>query len=418
MSFDDKLAVDEGECDFEKLKMRGAWPALRWRNYRLFISGQTVSLVGTFMQMVGIHWLIYRLTQSELALGLYGFFAESPGLVVVLFAGVVCDRVSPHRILLTTQTLAMLQALVLSALVFTDNIHIVTVIALGCFLGFVNGFDVPSRHVLLLRIVDDQEDIRNAVTLNSLALDAARLVGPALAGMVIAAWGEGICFLANAVSYAAVLLALLAMRLNPFPQVSVHAEVARSLSEGIRYVISHKVIRSVILLIVCVSFAGSPVAVLLPVMSAAVLGGGPQTLGILSASTGLGALVGAFFLGMRRETDGLNRLMGTGACLYGMGIAAFSLSPWLALSAPLLSLAGFGIMAMMTSANTILLSEAQADKRGRVMSLFTLSFMGTVPLGSLCAGVLAKGIGAPATIALGAVVCLFGALAFIVTNTE
>jgi len=389
------------------------WTALRWRNYRIYLAGQTVSLVGTFMQMVGISWLVYRLTQSEIALGLYSFVTELSSVAVVLFAGVLADRTNQKNILLSTNILAMLQAFALSVLVFTSRIDIVIVFAFGCLLGLVNGFDAPARHALLPNMVENQSDFRNAISLYSLALDAARLVGPALAGMVIVSWGEGMCFLANGVSYLVVIVSLLSLRLKPRPRLPVHDDMVRSLAEGIRYVYRRRSIRAVILLVVCVSFGGSTVAVLMPVMAAVVLKGGPQTLGILLASTSLGALAGAFFLGMKGNTDGLRHTMGAGACLYGLGIAAFSQSTWLASSAALLSVAGFAIMIMMASGNTILLSEVEADKRGRVMSLFTLSFMGTVPFGSLCAGILAKLIGAQATIALGASVCIFGALLYI-----
>jgi len=391
---------------------------MRWRNYRIYLAGQTVSLIGTFMQMVGISWLVYRLTQSEIALGFYSFLTELSSVAVVLFAGVLADRNNPKNILLSTNILAMLLACALSALVFTGRIDIVSVFAFGCLLGLVNGFDAPARHALLPNMVEERSDLRNAIALYSLALDAARLVGPALAGMVIASWGEGMCFLANGVSYLVVIISLLSLRLMPRQCITVHEDMVRSLSEGIRYVCGHRSIRAVILLVVCMSFGGSPVAVLMPVMAAGVLKGGPQTLGILLASTSLGALAGAFFLGMKRGTDGLRQTMGVGACLYGLGTAAFSLSTWLTLSAALLALAGFGVMIMMASGNTILLLEVEADKRGRVMSLFTLSCMGTVPFGSLCAGILAKFMGSQATIALGAGVCIFGALLFILYTSK
>ncbi len=394
------------------------WTALRWRNYRIYLAGQAISLVGSFMQMVGISWLVYRLTRSEIALGFYSFLAELSSVAVVLFAGVLADRTNPKNILLSTNILAMLLACALSALVFTDRMDIVSIFAFGCFLGLVNGFDAPARHALLPDMVEDRSDLRNAIALYSLSLDAARLVGPALAGMVIASWGEGMCFLANGVSYIMVIISLFSLRLKPLPRIAVHENMACSLSEGIRYVCGHRSVRAVILLVVCVSFGGSPVAVLMPVMAAGVLKGGPQTLGILLASTSLGALTGAFLLSMKRGTDGLKHTMGAGACLYCLGAAAFSQSTWLTLSAALLALAGFGIMIMMASGNTLLLSEVAADKRGRVMSLFTLSFMGTVPFGSLCAGILSKLIGTQTTIALDAGVCIFGALLFILYTSK
>ena len=389
------------------------WTALRWRNYRIYIAGQTISLIGNFMQMVGVSWLIYRLTQSELALGYYSFLTELSGVAVLLFAGVLADRANPKNILLITQIMAMLPAFALSVLVFTGSIHIVIVFVFGCLLGLINGFDTPARHALLPNMVEDRNDLYNAIALYSMALDFAKLLGPALAGMIIASWGEGMCFLANGVSYIMVIISLFSLKLRPLQRIPFHENVFRSLLEGIHYVCGQQSIRAVILLVVCVSFGGSSVAVLMPIMAAGVLSGGPQTLGILLASTSLGALAGAFFLGMKRVTDKLKHTIGVGASLYGIGIGAFSQSSLLAMSIALLALSGFGVMIMMASCNTLLLAEVEANKRGRVMSLFTLSFMGTVPFGSLFAGVLGKLIGTQTTIALGAGICLFGALLFI-----
>ncbi|MDQ1278592.1 MAG: hypothetical protein QG555_1635 [Thermodesulfobacteriota bacterium] len=210
------------------------WTALRWRNYRIYLAGQAISLVGSFMQMVGISWLVYRLTRSEIALGFYSFLAELSSVAVVLFAGVLADRTNPKNILLSTNILAMLLACALSALVFTDRMDIVSIFAFGCFLGLVNSFDAPARHALLPDMVEDRSDLCNAIALYSLSLEAARLVGPALAGMVIASWGEGMCFLANGVSYIVVIISLFSLRLKPLPRIAVHENMACSLSEGIR----------------------------------------------------------------------------------------------------------------------------------------------------------------------------------------
>jgi len=390
------------------------WTALRWRNFRIYMAGQSISLVGTFMQTVGVSWLVYRLTNSEFSLGLFGFLTELASVAVVLFAGVLADRNAPQRMLLAAQTLAMLQAFALSLLVFTGHIDVAAVFALGCFLGMLNGMEAPARQALFPVVVADRNDLRSAVALYSLSLDAARMAGPALAGVVIASRGEGWCFLANGFSYLAVIIALISLRAEPRPCPAAGEDLVRSLATGIGYVSAHPFIRAIILLIVAVSFGGSAVAVLMPVMAAGVLKGGPETLGVLMASLSLGALAGAFLLGMKNGGEGeLKILTGAGACLYGLAVAAFSHSSWLWLSVTLLMLAGLGIMVLMASANTFLLTEVEADKRGRVMSIFTLSFMGTVPFGSLCAGILAEHIGTPATIAAGAAICIIGALLFI-----
>lgn len=365
------------------------------------------------MQGVAISWLIFRLTQSEVVLGLYGFAAELPGLVVVLLAGVLADRFNPRRILLITQTLAMLQAFLLGVLVHGNHIHVSAIFAVGCFLGFVNGFDVPARQVLLSRLVGNPSDTRSAVALYSLTLDAARIVGPALAGSVIAAWGESACFLINGLSYVVVICALLALRIRPPQNLPSKSAVLHSLWQGMRYVAHKRVLCAIILLVAWVSFAASSVVVTMPFMAANALNGGPLTLGLLWAATGIGAIVGAtLFFGIRYEGSRLPQLMGGGAALYGLGIIGFSQSASLVLSVFALAAAGLGIMIMMGTGNTILLSDADEDKRGRVMSLFTLSFMGTVPLGSFGAGFLARSFGAPATLALAGSACLFGAAIF------
>jgi len=396
------------------MDVKRIWTALRWRNFRIYIAGQSLSLVGAFMQTVGVSWLIYRLTQSELILGFYSFLTELASVAVVLFAGVLADRTGPRRMLLAAQTLAMLQAFALSLLVFAGRIDIAAVFVLGCFLGMVNGIEAPARHALFPVIVADRNDLRSAVAFYSFSLDAARMAGPALAGVIIASRGEGWCFLANGLSYLAVIIALLSLRVGPRPAPATGEDVVRSLAAGIGYVATHPLIRAVILLIVAVSFGGSAVAVLMPAMAAGALKGGPETLGILMASLSLGALAGAFLLGIKDGGEGeLKKLSGAGAFLYGLAVAAFSHSPWLWSSVALLVLAGLGIMVLMASANAFLLAEVEADKRGRVMSIFSLSFMGTVPFGSLCAGILAERVGAPATIAAGAGICIIGALAFI-----
>ena len=392
--------------------LRHWWPSLASPNFRLYIAGQTISLIGTFMQMTAMSWLVYRLTHSEFILGLVGFLAEMPGVVVALAAGVLVDRANPRKIVLATQSFAMLQAFVLAALVFSNRIDIVAIILLACALGFINGFDVPARQVLVAQLLDDKVHLRNAIALVSLSLDGSRLIGAAMGGLAIAAFGEGTCFLINGASYAMVIVALLAIRLEPKRAIHPDPASARTLIEGLRYAFGARPIRSVVLLVACVSFAASPYAVLLPVMAGSVLEGGPRTLGALTAAAGLGAIVGAFFLGSRPQTDSPARYITLGAGLFGLGLLSFSFSRMLVLSAACLAVAGFGVMILMASSHTILLSTADEDKRGRVMSLFTLSFMATVPLGSLVTGALASRIGAAETISIGGALCILSALVF------
>ena len=291
-----------------------------------------------------------------------------------------------------------------------------SIFLLGSLLGVINGFDTPARHALLPNLVGDQRDLRNAVSFHSLVNDTARLLGPVLAGMLIAAWGEGCCFFANGASCLFLAGVLLRLRLEPVKTPLDPGTAARALAEGVRYAWGQASIRSILVLIIGVSFGGSAVAVLMPVMAAEVLQGGPQTLGILMAASGIGALVGAFFLGTRRSSDRLRYTLGGGACLYGLAIAAFSRTTSVPIAVFVLAIAGFGIMIMMASGHTILLTEAAVEKRGRVMSLFTLTFMGTVPFGSLCAGALGKVAGAPLTIGCGAGICLLGGCGFLATG--
>lgn len=357
-------------------------------------------------------WLVYRLTQSTFALGAVAFVTEISGVAVALVGGLVADRLSVHRIVLATQSLAMVQALLLAGLTFTGRIDLAAIIVLSCLLGIGNGFDVPARQVFVLQLVERREHLANAIVLSSVALDGARLVGPPLGGAIVAGVGEWLCFLLNAVSYAAVIGALLAMKLPPRPRAHAGATLGAGLREGIRYAWGFAPIRLVLMLVALASFAGGPYAVLMPVMAADVLGGGPYTLGLLMASIGLGALAGAMYLGRRRPGSGYDRLIGVGAGLFGASLVLFSLSRWLVLSVPLLVVAGFGVMILMASSHTTLLMVADEDKRGRVMSLFTLSFMATVPFGSLLAGSLAGVAGAPGVLAAGGGICVAGALAF------
>lgn len=360
------------------------------------------------MQQVALAWLVYRLTRSPLALGAVAFAGDIAGVAVALFGGVLADRLDPYRIVLTTQTLAMLQAVLLAALVITGHITITLVIVLACLLGLVNGIDVPARQVFVLQLVD-RKHLGNAIVLTSLALDSARMIGPSVGGAIIARAGEWPCFALNAASYLVVIVALLVMR---FPVRSVPARPdPETLLAGVRHAITAAPIRWVLLVVAVVGFAGGPYAVLMPIMAADVLGGGPRTLGLLLGSIGVGALAGALFLGQRRA--GYDRLVGVGAALFGASLLLFALSRRLSLSVPLLAVAGFGVMILMNSSHTLLLLLADQDKRGRVMSLFTLSFMATVPLGSLLAGGMATFVGAPAVIGVGGTVCAAGGVFFL-----
>jgi len=387
--------------------------ALRHRNFRLFLGGQIVSLAGTWMQSVALSWLVYRMTRSPFLLGLVGFAGQVPSLVLAPLAGVWADHGNRRRIIVVTQALAMVQALLLAALVLTGRITVGHVLALSVFLGLVNGFDIPTRQAFLVEMVTGREDLANAIALNSSVFNAARLVGPAIAGVMIGLFGEGTVFLLNGLSYLAVLGALYAMELPPRAGARGGGEpMARKLTEGFRYAFGFPPIRALILLVAGVSLMGVPFTVLLPVFATEVLKGGANTLGFLMAASGVGALSGALYLAGRRTVRGLGHVILGAVAVFGASLLGLGASSRLALSLAALFGAGLGMMVQMASSNTILQTIVDDDKRGRVMSFYSMAFMGTVPFGSLLAGALASRIGAPRTVMLGGAACLAAAAVF------
>jgi MFS family permease len=385
--------------------------AFRHRNFRLFTIGQTISLTGTWMQQVAVGWLVYRLTGSPLLLGLVGFVSQGPGFLLAPFAGVLADRLNKHRIVITTQLVMMVQALLLGTLVLTDRITIGWILTLMAVLGGASGFDIPARQSFLIEMVGDREDLPNAIALNSSIFNAARLVGPAIAGFAVAAFGEGWVIILNGISYVAVLAGLMAMRL-PARQRMRSGPMLRGLHEGLGYAFGFVPIRTVLLLVATVSLVGVPFSVLLPVVATETLAGGPRTLGLLVGATGLGALGGALFLAARTTVIGLGRVIMLSAISFGASLVLFAFSGSLWLSLVLLVAAGFGMMTQMASCNTVLQTIVEDDMRGRVMSFYTMAFTGTAPIGSLLLGLLADGIGAPAAIGLGGAACVAAGIVF------
>ena len=394
--------------------LRTALRTLRYRNYRLFFSGQGVSLVGTWMQQVAMSWLVYRLTDSAFLLGLIHFAARIPVFLLAPAMGVLADRWNRHRIIVVTQTLAMVQAFVLAGLVLSGKAAVWHLVVLSLVLGLINSLDIPARQSFIVDLVEDPEDVGNAIALNSSIVNAARLVGPSVAGVLVAAVGEGLCFLINGVSFLFVIIALLAMKVAPAARVESKADFFHRLREGAAYVFGFAPIRSILLLVALLSLMGVPYAVLMPVFAKDVFHGDAHTLGFLVAATGLGALIGALFLAARTTVLGLGRWIVTASLLFGASLVAFSQVTvfWLAL--PLLVLSGFGMMVHLASSNTILQTIVEEDKRGRLMSFYAMGFMGMVPFGSLLGGALASRIGAPETVLLGGIVCLAGSIWFAV----
>jgi MFS family permease len=385
--------------------------ALRHRNYRLFYSGQGISLVGTWMTRVATGWLVYRLTHSAFLLGLVSFAGQIPILLLGSVAGVWVDRLNRHRVLIVTQILSMLESFALAVLALSGIITVSEVILLNLFQGAVNAFDMPARQAFVVEMVEAREDLPNAIALNSSLVNAARLVGPSVAGLLIAGVGEGYCFLIDGFSYMAVIASLLAMSLVPWSP-RAHASVRSELREGWNYVLGFRPIWSILLLLSVVSLVGMPYTALMPIFAGSILHGGAHTFGFLMGASGVGALVGAVSLAARRSVLGLGRLVALMAAGFGASLVAFAASRQLWLSLLLLVVTGYSFMQQMASSNTILQTIADDEKRGRVMSFYSMAFQGVAPFGSLIAGVVAARIGAPHTLMLGGSICVAGAVLF------
>jgi MFS family permease len=380
--------------------------ALESRNFRLFFIGQSVSLVGTWMQQVAISWLIYRLTGSAVLLGVVSFAGQIPSFLFSPLAGVLADRWDRRRLLLWTQALAMVQASLLASFVLTGLIQVWHLVALSCLLGIINAFDIPVRQAFVVEMVEKKEDLGNAIALNSSLVNSARLIGPSLAGLLIAVFGEGVCFLINAASYLAVIFAIGAMRLRPAKPRQNRKHVLHELREGVGYAVGSAPIRSILILIALMGLVGMPYTVLLPVFAREILQGGAHTFGFLMAAAGLGALASTIFLASRKSVLGLGKVIVIATGVFGLGLIGFALSRALPLSLLFLGMTGFGAMAMIASSNTVVQTIVEDEKRGRVMSFFTMAVMGMTPLGSLAAGALADTIGAPATLIAAGIACL------------
>jgi MFS family permease len=386
--------------------------ALRSRNYRLFFAGQGISLIGTWMQRVAMSWLVYRLTGSPFLLGSVDFAGQITAFSVGPLAGMLADRLDRRRIMFATQSLAMLQACILAALVLTGTIQVWHLFALGMLLGLANGFDMPARQAYVVEMIRDKRDLPNAIALNSTIFNGARLIGPSIAGIIIAATSEGTCFVVNAASYLAVIGALIAMRVTPRERAANPPSLVAGLRQGFAYAWQSRPIRNTVVLIALANLAGTPYMSLMPVFAKSILHGGPQTLGWLMSCAGLGAIAGSLYLASRANVKGLPMLTTTASFCFALGVMAFSHSRWLPLSMALMLLTGFGMMAQMASANTLLQTSVDDDKRGRIMSIHMMSFTGTAPFGSLWGGAAATHIGAPLTVLIGGGLCLVGAAAY------
>lgn len=387
--------------------------ALRYRNYRLFFVGQGLSLIGTWIQQTGEVWLAYRLTHSAFALGVVGFASQIPTFLLASFAGTWIDRANKHRLVTIAQVLAMGQAFALAALVLTHHITYHRLILLALLSGAIDALEIPSRQSFVIEMVDDPADLPNSIALNSSLVNAARLIGPAIAGLLIGVVGEGWCFFINGVSYLGIIISLLAMRLTSTRRAPPQTDLWHALKEGVAYAAGSVPIVTLLSALAVISLLGSSYTVLIPIFAAQVLHGGAHTLGFLMAASGMGAMIGALYLASRKSVIGLGRIIGTGMSLFGAGLVAFSLSKWFWLSWTMMLAAGFGMMIATASINTMLQTIVEPDKRGRVMAFFTTAFIGMAPLGNFAGGSLASRIGAPESVCLAGALCLVAALWYI-----
>ena len=407
--------------------MTSLFRSLRHRNFRLYFFGQGISVTGTWMQSVAMGWLAYRLTGSAALFGVVGFTGQILTFVIAPFAGVVADRWTRRRLIIVAQATALSQALALAALTLGGIIDVPLLIALSVFTGLVRGFEVPTRQSFMLQMLDEPADLPNAIALNSFLVNAARLAGPLAAGYIVAWWNEGLCFLINGVSYAAVIVALVAMRIAPRRIEAPKTDVLAGLKEGFRYAFGSPALRSILLMLGVTSLAGVPYTWLMTIFAKDVIRGGPDTLGHLMGATGVGALAGAVFLASRKSVARLGGMLRLAAIAFGAGLVAFGAvllpfdasktgesCPWFILWTGLAVLVwpGAAMMLQMSMSNTLLQTLSDENKRGRVMSFYTVMFMGMIPFGNLLAGFVTEAVGAPLTVILGGGVCILGALVF------
>jgi MFS family permease len=389
-----------------------AWRALRHRNFQLFFFGQSISVIGTWMTRLATTWLVYRLTHSALLLGVVSFSGQIVAFLIGPFAGVWVERLNRQRLLVWTQALAAAQSVGLAILTLAGVINLPEIIALTALQGLINAFDMPGRQSFLIQMVEDRNDLSNAIAINSSMVNGARLIGPAIAGIVIGQVGEGWCFLIDGVSYLAVIASLVMMKIHAVEMKRSAAGMLAQVREGWDYVSSFRPIRTILTLFALISLMGYPYMVLMPVFAAQILHGNAITLGWLTGASGIGALISALSLAVRKSVVGLAHMLQIATAMLGAALILFALSHVLWISLILMVFAGFGLMQCASASNTIIQSLVTEDKRARVMSYYTMAFFGAAPFGSLFAGALAEKIGAPHTVFITGVCCALGSLWF------
>jgi MFS family permease len=386
--------------------------AFRHRNFRLYFGGQSISLVGTWVQQIALGWTIYQLTHSSLLLGLVSFAGQLPLFLVTPFAGVLVDRWNRHRTLIVTQSLSMLQAFALALVVSTHMLRVWNLIALNILAGIILAIDLPTRQSFIVDMVGSGRDLPNAVALNSFVITGGRMLGPAIAGLLLTIVTPAVCFFINAVSYMPVVAALLAMRIKKRAPNTAHSSALNELVEGVRYAMGFPPIRAVLFLVALISLLGMPYAVLMPIFAAEILHGGAHTLGLLMTAPGIGALFGTIYLASRKSIRGAGIRVAAGALIFGSGLIVAGLAHGLIVALFALFFVGLGMIVQLAISNTLLQTIVDDDKRGRVMSLYTMAFMGMAPFGSILGGALANHIGVQTTFLIGGIACAGGALLF------
>lgn len=398
-------------------RVSGTFRTLRYRNFQLFFSGQLISLIGTWMQSVAQAWLVYRLTGSSVLLGSIAFASQFPVFVVAPLGGAIADRHNRHHVVIATQAASMMLAAILAWLTLTNRVQVWHIFLLASGLGVVNAFDIPARQAFIVEMVA-REDQMNVIALNSTMFNGARIVGPAIAGILVARIGEGWCFMANAISYIAVIGGLMMMKVTPKPIAGTEASPFQHIKEGFSWVKRTRPIRTLLLMLGLVSLVGMPYAVLMPIFADRILHGGARGLGLLMGATGVGAMMAALTLAAKKSLKGLGRWVAISSAGFGISMILFSQSKYFWLSFVLLIPLGFSMMLQMAASNTLIQSMVPDRLRGRVMSVYSMMFMGMAPFGALFAGLAAHKLGAPLTLAVGGLCCLLGSAMFAVYLPE
>jgi MFS family permease len=396
----------------ESTGLRSMVRAFRHRNFRLYFGGQSISLVGTWVQQVALGWTIYQLTHSSFLLGLVSFAGQLPLFFVTPFAGVLVERWSRHRTLIVTQTLSMLQAFALALVVSTHLLHVWNLIALNLLAGIILAVDLTARQAFIVEMVGSGRDLPNAVALNAFVINSGRMLGPAIAGLLLTIVTPAICFFLNAISYVPVIAALLAMHVKTTVRAPTKSSALEDLAVGVRYAVGFPPIRAVLLLVALVSLLGMPYVVLMPIFAAEELHGGAHTLGLLMTAPGIGALIGTVYLASRKTILGAGPRIAAGAFVFAVGLIATGVTRNLIVALVALGFVGLGMIVQLATSNTVLQTIVDDDKRGRVMSLYTMALMGMAPFGSILEGTLARHIGVLTTFLIGGIICLAGATLF------